>query len=266
MRLNRPVLPISEDILAAFVASLAKEGVSYASLKVYLAAIWHYQIENSQGDPGISWMVHLDYIMKGIRRDGALKSNPRKERQPITPALLSRLFSVWERRSNIRNSKMLWAASCLAFFAFLRVGEFTTPGVTQFEEKVHLSVSDISVDRLDAPTITMVFITLKQSKTDQLRKSITIVLGRTNKTPLCPVSALLSYLVVRGMAPGSPLCVARWSVPDESSLCEGSQASMHWSSWEQMHPTSMDTASGLEQRPQQQLMVWYGGQCDIDPG
>ena len=74
---------------------------------------------NGQGDPGISWMVRLDYIMKGIRRDGALKSNPRKERQPITPALLSRLFSVWERQSNIRNSKMLWAASCLAFFAFL---------------------------------------------------------------------------------------------------------------------------------------------------
>ena len=204
MRLNRPVLPISEDTLAAFVASLAKEGVSYASLKVYLAAIRHYQIKNGQGDPGISRMVRLDYIMKGIRRDGALKSNPRKERQPITPALLSRLFSVWERQSNIRNSKMLWAASCLAFFAFLRVGEFTTPGVAQFEEKIHLSVSDISVDRLDAPT--MVFITLKQSKTDQLRKGITIVLGRTNKTPLCPVSALLSYLVVRGMAPG-PLFV-----------------------------------------------------------
>ena len=54
----------------------------------------------------------------------------------------------------------------------------------------------------------MVFITLKQSKTDQLRKGITIVLGRTNKTPLCPVSALLSYLVVRGMVPG-PLFV--WS-------------------------------------------------------
>ena len=29
-----------------------------------------------------------------------------------------------------------------------------------------------------------------------------IVLGRTNRSPLRPVSALLSYLVVRGMAPG----------------------------------------------------------------
>ena len=128
MRLNRPVLPISEDTLAAFLASLAKEGVSYASLKVYLAAIRHYQIKNGQGDPGISRMVRLDYIMKGIRRDGALKSNPRKERQPITPALLSRLFSVWERRANIGNSKMLWAASCLAFFCLSASWGVHNPG------------------------------------------------------------------------------------------------------------------------------------------
>ena len=95
---------------------------------------------------------------------------------------------------------MLWAASCLAFFAFLRVGEFTAPGVSQFDDKVHLSVSDMSVDRHDAPA--MILINLKQTKTDQLRKGVTVALGKTNKSPLCPVSALLSYLVVRGTAPG----------------------------------------------------------------
>ena len=129
-------------------------------------------------------------VMKGIRRDGALKPKPRKECQPITPALLNKLFAVWASRSNLRNSKMLWAASCLAFFAFLWVGEFTAPGISQFDDKVHLSVADVSVDRLDAPS--MAFVSLKQSKTDQLRKGVTIVLGRTNKSPLCPVSALLS--------------------------------------------------------------------------
>ena len=204
-RLNRPTLPAREETLSAFVAALAKEGVSHTSLKVYLAAVRHYQIQNGQGDPCISQMVRLEYIMKGIRRDGALKPNPRRERQPITPSLLRKLFAVWERRTDLRNSKMLWAASCLAFFAFLRVGEFTAPGVSQFDDKVHLSVSDISVDRHDAPA--MILINLKQTKTDQLRKGITVALDKTNKSPLCLVSALLSYLVVRGTAPG-PLFIS----------------------------------------------------------
>ena len=54
----------------------------------------------------------------------------------------------------------------------------------------------------------MVFVHLKQSKTDQLGRGVTIVLGRTGKVPLCPVSALLNYLVARGKAPG-PLFI--WS-------------------------------------------------------
>ena len=118
MRLNRPTLPAREETLSTFVAALAKEGVSHTSLKVYLAAVRHYLIQNGWGDPGISQMVRLEYIMKGIRRDGALKPNPRRERQPVTPSLLRKLFVVWERRTDLRNSKMLWAASCLAFFRF----------------------------------------------------------------------------------------------------------------------------------------------------
>ena len=121
-RLNRPTLPAREETLSAFVAALAKEGVSHTSLKVYLAAVRHYQIQNGQGDPGISQMVRLEYIMKGIRRDGALKPNPRRERQPITPSFLRKLFAVWERRTDLRNSKMLWAASCLAFFVSYESG------------------------------------------------------------------------------------------------------------------------------------------------
>ena len=186
-RLSRQTLPAKEETLLAFVAALVKEGVSYTSLKVYLAAIRHYQIQNGLGDPGISQMAHLEYIMRGIRRDGSLKPNPRKERQPITPTLLSKLCSMGET-NRFEECQMLWAASCLAFFAFLRVGEFTASGVSRFDDKVHLSISDISVDHLDAPS--MVLINLKQSKTDQLRKGVTVVLGKTNKSPLCPVSEL----------------------------------------------------------------------------
>ena len=91
---------------------------------------------------------------------------------------------------------MVWAAACLAFFAFLQVGEFTSQTINKFDSNVDLSVSDISVDEARAPS--MVFIPLKQSKTDQLRKGVSIVLGKTNQGPLFPVSAHLGYLVAQG--------------------------------------------------------------------
>lgn len=46
------------------------------------------------------------------------------------------------------------------------------------------------------------FLRVKLSQTDQLRKGVTIDLGKTNRAPLCPVSALLSYLVARRTALG----------------------------------------------------------------
>ena len=97
-------------------------------------------------------MLRLEYVVKGIKRDGALSA--RKEHRPITPALLKKLFSVLERRQDLR---MLWAAACVAFFAFLRVGEFTFPGTKRYDDDVHLMVRCIA---------SMVFIRLKQSKTD----------------------------------------------------------------------------------------------------
>ena len=92
--LGRPSIPITEDTLAVFVASLAKEGVSHASLRVYLSALRHHQIESGHGDPSISRMVRLEYILKGIKRDNVQSSNPRKDRQPITPSILLRYHLI----------------------------------------------------------------------------------------------------------------------------------------------------------------------------
>ena len=92
---------------------------------------------------------------------------------------------------------MLWAA---AFFALLRVGEFTSQSINKFDRNVDLSVSDISVDEARPLSI--------HTPEAVQRKGVLIVLGKTNQCPLCPVSALLSYLVARGKAPG-PLLM--WS-------------------------------------------------------
>lgn len=41
-------------------------------------------------------MMCLEYILKGIKREGAYLANPRKERQPISLAPLNKLVSMWE--------------------------------------------------------------------------------------------------------------------------------------------------------------------------
>ena len=63
----------------------------------------------------------------------------------------------------------------------------------------------------------MISILLKHSKTDQARKDMRIVIGKTNDD-LCPVATLLVYLKVRGSQPdplfqwqsGAPLSKTRF--------------------------------------------------------
>ena len=62
-----------------------------------------------------------------------------------------------------------------------------------------VSVADIAVDSTQEPSV--IKIHLRSSKTDQFRQGVDIFLGRTGQD-LCPVSALLAYLAVRGSAPG----------------------------------------------------------------
>ena len=97
------------------------------------------------------------------------------------------------------NNIMLWAAATTTFFSFCRSGETTVPSDAKYDPEVHLSYSDLAVDNASVPQV--ISIQLKTSKTDQCRRGYKVVLGRTNNC-LCPVSALLSYLSLRGSSPG----------------------------------------------------------------
>ena len=99
----------------------------------------------------------------------------------------------------------MWAASCLAFFGFLRSIEFTVPSQGTYDSEVHLSLRDIAVDNKANPLLLQV--TIEQSKTDPFRQGVTLYLGRTH-FPICPVTAVLPYLAVRGNKHG-PLFVLK---------------------------------------------------------
>ena len=87
------------------------------------------------------------------------------------------------------NGKMLWAAACMCFFGFLRSGEVVVPSASSFDPAIHLSDGDVLVDRRD-----QLEVHIKASKTDVVRKGVTVILGAT-RDELCPVAAILGYMV-----------------------------------------------------------------------
>ena len=94
-------IPVSEDVLSAFVAMLAEEGLSYSSIRLYLSAIRYHHIKSDLGEPGISAMPRLAYIVKGVKREGVYtqSTKPQRERQPITPDTRKCYHLEWKVRS-----------------------------------------------------------------------------------------------------------------------------------------------------------------------
>ena len=97
----------------------------------------------------------------------------------------------------------MWAASTLCFFWFFRMGELTIPNDKAYDCSIHLSPGDIATDSHTNPTMLQVH--LETSKTDRDRKG-------TTRDQLCPVSAVLAYLALRGTTPG-PLFQPENGVP-----------------------------------------------------
>ncbi len=93
---------------------------------------------------------------------------------------------------------MLWAAMTTCFVGCLSSEEITLPSEASFDPATHLCFSDLSIDCIHNPQV--VKLRLKASKSDPFRIGVEVVLGRT-ANHLCPVSALLAYLVVRGNNP-----------------------------------------------------------------
>ncbi len=96
---------------------------------------------------------------------------------------------------------MFWSACCVAYFVFFRVSEFTTS--PPFNTFSHLSVADVT--RLQVTFETHLRLLIKTSKTDPFGRGCFIYLAPTRQC-VCFVTALQSYLEVRGPAPG-PLFV-----------------------------------------------------------
>ena len=135
--------PTSEELVLLFIAHLHQEKLAHGTNKSYLAAIRYGQIQRGLGNPAIHSMPQVEYVLKGAKKVTPMST---RRRLPITPAILAAMKRVWKLDPNRRNAKMLWAASCLYFFGFLRSGEITCPSEGTFNPLSHLCFGDVTVD------------------------------------------------------------------------------------------------------------------------
>ena len=63
-------------------------------------------------------MPHLEFVMRGIKRVQSQSPVEGRVRLPITPVVMRMMKKVWAPTASLRDTKMLWAACCLAFFWF----------------------------------------------------------------------------------------------------------------------------------------------------
>ena len=193
--------PVSESVLCYFSSFLACQHISPQTIKTYLAGIRHMQITLGLPEPRqFSSLPRLRLVQAGIQRCYSQQRQGKDHiRLPITPEILLKLRSYWDQFSSDKDIIMVWAAAVLCFFGFFRSGEITLQSTTSFNPATHLAWGDVAVDSRQTPT--MLKVHLKRSKSDQLGKGVDVFIGHTSN-PLCPVSAVLSYIMVRGTAAG----------------------------------------------------------------
>ncbi|XP_061175615.1 uncharacterized protein LOC133184543 [Saccostrea echinata] len=180
---------ISEQTLIYFVIHCCNSlKLTYNNIKLYLAAVRFHYVKAGISNPLSSdeSCARLQTVLRGIQKQQSSK----QKRRPTTYSVLIQIQNVLQRGMfGYFLDTMLQAACSLAFFAFLRCGEFTVNDINQDNL---LCVEDVIMDRnYKAYTIT-----LKRSKTDPFRKGIQICLFQSDQT-VCPVKSMLKYLNLR---------------------------------------------------------------------
>ena len=158
---------------------MSGEREPYQFRLIYQVFFRQIQIAAGFPDPLIDHMPWLRQVLKGIRVQAARIGRHPRPCLPITPSILRKLWKVWLEGIPTFNNAILWAASMTTFFSFCRSGEISN--TVQYESKLdpqtYLCFLDVAVDNaLDPSTISF---TLKYSKTDQFRKGVKLVMGRT---------------------------------------------------------------------------------------
>ena len=113
--------------------------------------------------------------------------------------LLRAIKGHWKNNVLIRTWSCCGRPAAWPSFRFVWAGELTVPSDQASDLAVHLSLCNISIDNPADPGVLRV--RLKALKTNPLQKGISLYIRKV-ASDICPVSAMLAYLLVRGRQAG----------------------------------------------------------------
>ncbi|XP_063967563.1 uncharacterized protein LOC135157047 [Lytechinus pictus] len=182
-------LSIRPDVeqVAQFIAYLSWNGYAGATISTYISGLAFTM--QTLGWPDVTDAFVIRRLVDGCRR----KNARRDTRCPITlPILKSILNSLTHVCVNTYDLALFRAAFLIAFFGFLRVGEFTS---RSRHEPVPLSEKDVIIQGMGNQA--KLRIVIARSKTDQTGRGCSILIPQNVVSYLCPLRAVNDYLALR---------------------------------------------------------------------
>ena len=189
--------PATVYMLSSWAAALAQQ-VAPKTIKGYLCGLRSYHVDIGYNTDVLDVFHHpmLERVIIGIKRQKGEAQT--KERRPITRDLLLKLVSLFDQ--NTLYGATMHSAFCLAFAAFLRVGEFTYDPADRTRDFYQWHVTRDSVSLADDH----LELSLPASKTDPFRRGITLHIAAAGDKA-CPVASFSHLFSHFPSTPRSPL-------------------------------------------------------------
>ena len=185
-------LPIVDvNIVISFVAFCFDKGLTHNTIKQYLTGIKHFYVIKDMTTffPDMEGSGKLKLVLRGVKR---LQKHVKRTRLPITYKILQSMVNLLlQTRTTMYGNLLLSVACTMAFFGFLRCGEFTSRRKT-FDKSYDLCMADITL----ASDNSKFSIHLKHSKSDQSNAGVSIPIF-ANGTAICPVMLMRRFYNLR---------------------------------------------------------------------
>jgi integrase len=205
---NRQHFPATSYNLCLWVDSMAAQcpPLLAKTIGAYLVGLRSLHIDLGLSVDQFENNPRLNRMVRGVKRSRATPEE--KPRLPITRPLLLAILALLDR--NQPTEMTLYAAFCLAYAGFLRIGEFTwsevslTHGLEEFA-RWHLTRRSVQIVEQNQ----YMLLTLPASKSDYYREGVTITLAAA-ADQACPVTAMMDLFQLCPTYGGNTPLFARW--------------------------------------------------------